>query len=156
MAASLSHTSTFSPTTTTTRLRTLLHFKPSPYPTLCSRRPHYTPNHIPNPNYIRIFDTTLRDGEQSPGATIEKLRIARHLAKLGVDVIEAGFPASSEADLEAVGNNSNNNNVAREGEDGHVPVICGLARCNKSDIDRAWEARGIRGYIRLLRLVRYI
>ncbi|KAM0065200.1 putative 2-isopropylmalate synthase [Helianthus debilis subsp. tardiflorus] len=161
MAASLSQTPTFSPTTTTflspttttTRLRTLLHFKPSPYPTLCSRRPHYTPNHIPNPNYIRIFDTTLRDGEQSPGATmttIEKLRIARHLAKLGVDVIEAGFPASSEADLEAVkliaqdvgnsNNNSNNNNVAREGEDGHVPVICGLARCNKSDIDRAWEA----------------
>ncbi|KAJ0502839.1 putative 2-isopropylmalate synthase [Helianthus annuus] len=128
----------------------------NPHPTQPS---HYTPNHIPNPNYIRIFDTTLRDGEQSPGATmttIEKLRIARHLAKLGVDVIEAGFPASSEADLEAVGNNSNNNNVAREGEDGHVPVICGLARCNKSDIDRAWEARGIRGYIRLLRLVRYI
>ncbi|KAJ0502728.1 putative 2-isopropylmalate synthase [Helianthus annuus] len=159
MAASLSHTPTFSPTTTflsptttiTTRLRTLLHFKPSPYPTLCSRRPDYTPNHIPNPNYIRIFDTTLRDGEQSPGATmttIEKLRIARHLAKLGVDIIEAGFPASSEADLEAVkliaqdvgNNNNNNNNVAREGEDGHVPVICGLARCNKSDIDRAWEA----------------
>ena len=57
------------------------------------------------PNYIRIFDTTLRDGEQSPGATLtsaEKLEIARSLARLGVDVIEAGFPAASPDDLEGV------------------------------------------------------
>ena len=58
-----------------------------------------------NPDYVRIFDTSLRDGEQSPGATltsIEKLEIARGLARLGVDVIEAGFPAASPDDLEGV------------------------------------------------------
>lgn len=58
-----------------------------------------------NPNYVRIFDTTLRDGEQSPGATLtssEKLEIAHGLARLGVDVIEAGFPAASPDDLEGV------------------------------------------------------
>ncbi|XP_043724464.1 2-isopropylmalate synthase A-like [Telopea speciosissima] len=107
-----------------------------------SRRPEYTPNRISDPNYVRIFDTTLRDGEQSPGATLtskEKLDIARQLAKLGVDIIEAGFPASSKDDLEAVkmiakevGNNIDG--------DGHVPVICGLARCNRADIDASWEA----------------
>ncbi|PHT45203.1 2-isopropylmalate synthase B [Capsicum baccatum] len=131
--------------------QTLLNFKPS-IPTnsfsipivRCSIRcrPEYTPSHIPDPNYIRIFDTTLRDGEQSPGATMttkEKLDVARQLAKLGVDIIEAGFPASSEADLEAV------KLIAKEVgngvyEEGHVPVICGLARCNKRDIDKAWEA----------------
>lgn len=105
-------------------------------------RPEYIPNRISDPNYVRIFDTTLRDGEQSPGATMttkEKLDIARQLAKLGVDIIEAGFPASSEADLEAVRLIAQQvgNSVT---EDGHVPVICGLARCNKSDIDAAWEA----------------
>lgn len=70
--------------------------------------------------------------------TKEKLDVARKLAKLGVDIIEAGFPASSEADFEAVrliaeeiGNNSDGD---------YVPVICGLARCNKRDIDKAWEA----------------
>ncbi|KAG0463344.1 hypothetical protein HPP92_019413, partial [Vanilla planifolia] len=107
-----------------------------------SRRPDYVPNYIPDPSYVRIFDTTLRDGEQSPGATMtstEKLAVAHKLARLGVDIIEAGFPASSPDDLEAVraiaidvGNNPT--------EDGHVPVICGLARCNKKDIDLAWEA----------------
>lgn len=71
--------------------------------------------------------------------TKEKLDVARQLAKLGVDIIEAGFPASSEADLEAV------KLIAKEvgngvNEEGHVPVICGLARCNKRDIDKAWEA----------------
>ena len=58
-----------------------------------------------NDNYVRIFDTTLRDGEQSPGATLtssEKLDIARMLARMGVDVMEAGFPAASPDDLEAV------------------------------------------------------
>ncbi|XP_077225726.1 2-isopropylmalate synthase A-like [Tasmannia lanceolata] len=107
-----------------------------------SHRPDYFPNRIPDPSYIRIFDTTLRDGEQSPGATMtskEKLDIARQLARLGVDIIEAGFPAASHDDLDAV------KMIAKEvgnyiSEDGHIPVICGLARCNKSDIDAAWEA----------------
>ncbi|KAK9159468.1 hypothetical protein Syun_005809 [Stephania yunnanensis] len=115
-------------------------------PVMCSaaphRRPEYIPNRIPDPSYVRIFDTTLRDGEQSPGATMtskEKLDVARQLAKLGVDVIEAGFPASSKDDLEAV------KAIAKEvgntvDRDGHVPVICGLARCNRSDIEKSWEA----------------
>ncbi len=95
-------------------------------------------------NYVRIFDTTLRDGEQSPGATMtstEKLEVARALARLGVDIIEAGFPAASPDDLEAVrriaieiGNPPRDNPKAR------VPVIAGLARAVKSDIDKAWEA----------------
>ncbi|KAJ6794912.1 putative 2-isopropylmalate synthase A [Iris pallida] len=110
-------------------------------------RPDYTPSHIPDPNYVRIFDTTLRDGEQSPGATMtspEKLAVARQLSRLGVDVIEAGFPASSPDDLEAVRSIALEvGNTPEEG--GHVPVICGLARCNARDIDRAWEAvRGAR------------
>ncbi|XP_073140676.1 2-isopropylmalate synthase A-like [Henckelia pumila] len=104
-------------------------------------RPEYVPNRISDPKYVRVFDTTLRDGEQSPGATMtteEKLDIARQLARLGVDIIEAGFPASSEADFEAV------KKIALEvgnadGSD-HVPVICGLARCNKRDIEKSWEA----------------
>ena len=96
-------------------------------------------------NYVRIFDTTLRDGEQSPGATMtsaEKLEVARSLARLGVDIIEAGFPAASPDDLAAV------RRIAVEvGHPGRVegmparpPSICGLARANKSDIDKAWEA----------------
>ena len=73
--------------------------------------------------------------------TKQKLDIARQLAKLGVDIIEAGFPASSEADLEAVKLIAKEvGNVSPEGADGHVPVICGLSRCNKRDIDKAWEA----------------
>ncbi len=95
-------------------------------------------------SYLRIFDTTLRDGEQSPGATMtsaEKLEVARSLARLGVDIIEAGFPAASPDDLEAVrrialevGNPPNTEANAR------VPTIAGLARANRSDIDKAWEA----------------
>jgi 2-isopropylmalate synthase len=93
-------------------------------------------------NYVRVFDTTLRDGEQSPGASLtsaEKLEIARQLARLGVDIIEAGFPAASPDDLEAV------KRIAQEvghPTDAHprVPVIAGLARANKSDIDKCWEA----------------
>jgi 2-isopropylmalate synthase len=93
-----------------------------------------------NDNYIRIFDTTLRDGEQSPGASLtsnEKLEIARGLAKLGVDVIEAGFPAASPDDLEAV------RRIAKEignSTESEPPIICGLARTTKSDIDAVWEA----------------
>jgi 2-isopropylmalate synthase len=93
-------------------------------------------------NYVRIFDTTLRDGEQSPGATLtsaEKMEIGRSLARLGVDVIEAGFPAASPDDLEAV------KQIAIEigntpGPSGEPPIICGLARATKSDVDKAWEA----------------
>ena len=89
------------------------------------------------PDRVRIFDTTLRDGEQSPGASLtsaEKLQIARQLARLGVDVIEAGFPAASLDDLAAV------RRIASEvgTEDG--PVIAGLARANHDDIDTAWKA----------------
>lgn len=83
---------------------------------------------------IIIFDTTLRDGEQSPGASlnkIEKLEIAKELAVLGVDVIEAGFPISSPGDFEAV------KKVAR---DVKGPIICGLARALEKDIDSAYNA----------------
>lgn len=83
---------------------------------------------------IRIFDTTLRDGEQSPGAAMnldEKLMVARQLARLGVDIIEAGFAYSSPGDFEAV------RRIAHEVEG---PTICSLARARPEDIDRAWEA----------------
>ncbi|KAJ6929432.1 2-isopropylmalate synthase 2 [Populus alba x Populus x berolinensis] len=115
---------------------------PSPSPSPSPARPVYVPNKIPDPNYVRIFDTTLRDGEQSPGATLtskEKLDIARQLAKLGVDIIEAGFPAASKDDFEAVRMIANEvgNQVDSEG---YVPVICGLSRCNEKDIRAAWEA----------------
>src|SRR3954470_15751756 len=83
---------------------------------------------------VRIFDTTLRDGEQSPGATLtlaEKLEIARHLEAMGVDIIEAGFPVSSEGDFESV------KAIAAEVAKSNV---CGLARCAAQDIVRAGEA----------------
>lgn len=112
--------------------------------TLYQRRPRpvYTPGHIPDPDYVRIFDTTLRDGEQSPGATLtssEKLEIARMLAKLGVDIIEAGFPIASPDDFEGVKQIADivGNQVF---DDGYVPVICGLSRANPKDIQRAWDA----------------
>ena len=106
------------------------------------QRPEYIPHRIDDPNYVRIFDTTLRDGEQSPGATLtskEKLDIARQLAKLGVDVIEAGFPVASPDDFEAV------RTIAMEvgnevQPDGYVPVICGLSRTKPADLERAWDA----------------
>ena len=97
-------------------------------------------------NYVRIFDTTLRDGEQSPGATmtsVEKLEVARTLARLGVDVIEAGFPAASPDDLEAVRRIAVEVGQPVRAEGLLVqrpPVICGLARASKNDIDKAWEA----------------
>src|SRR5882724_9801197 len=81
-----------------------------------------------------IFDTTLRDGEQSPGCSMnlaEKLQVAHALRELGVDVIEAGFPIASPGDFEAV------SAIAREV---HGPVICGLARCNHADVDKAGAA----------------
>ena len=88
----------------------------------------------PNPDQVLIFDTTLRDGEQSPGCSMtqpEKLRVARALAELGVDVIEAGFPAASRGDWESV------NAVAREVQGA---IVCGLARCNREDIELAARA----------------
>src|ERR1700748_3291301 len=78
-----------------------------------------TPVTKPDPNYVRIFDTTLRDGEQSPGATMtsaEKLEVARALARLGVDAIEAGFPAAAPGGVGA------------------------LRRASRGDIDKGWEA----------------
>ena len=92
-------------------------------------------------NYVRIFDTTLRDGEQSPGASldaVEKLEIARQLARLGVDVIEAGFPIASPGDAEAVRRIASEVGNARNGA--RVPIIAGLARANVKDIDVAWDA----------------
>ena len=99
-----------------------------------------------NPNYVRIFDTTLRDGEQSPGATLtspEKIEIAHALAKLGVDVIEAGFPAASPDDLEAVRRIATEIGNPAQGESilsRPAPTICSLARATKGDIDAAWDA----------------
>src|SRR5512147_3059024 len=92
-------------------------------------------------NYVRIFDTTLRDGEQSPGATMtsaEKMEVARTLARLGVDVMEAGFPAASPDDLEAVRRIAIE--IGNPTDGSKAPIICGLARATKSDIDKAWEA----------------
>ena len=83
---------------------------------------------------VKIFDTTLRDGEQSPGISLnkqEKLEIAHQLARLGVDIIEAGFPIASPGDFDSV------QAIAREV---HGPVICGLARTGFQDIDAAWHA----------------
>lgn len=83
---------------------------------------------------VHIFDTTLRDGEQSPGISLnaaEKIEIAQQLARLGVDVIEAGFPIASPGDFEAV------ERIAREVQG---PVICALARAQAPDIDAAWNA----------------
>jgi 2-isopropylmalate synthase len=94
------------------------------------------PRSVSTEHYVRIFDTTLRDGEQSPGASLtsaEKLEIARHLATLGVDIIEAGFPAASPDDLEAV------RRIAEEVGKPDGPIICGLARCVKSDVEKCWE-----------------
>jgi 2-isopropylmalate synthase len=85
-------------------------------------------------NRIRIFDTTLRDGEQSPGASMnqaEKIELARALAALGVDVIEAGFPIASQGDFESV------RAIAAEVAGA---TVCGLARCNDRDVERAGEA----------------
>ena len=83
---------------------------------------------------IKIFDTTLRDGEQAPGCSMtlsEKLRVAKALSELNVDIIEAGFPAASPGDFDSVKSIAERN---------FGPVICGLARCNPADIERVYEA----------------
>ena len=92
---------------------------------------------------VRIFDTTLRDGEQSPGATMtssEKLEVARALSRLGVDVIEAGFPAASPDDLNAVRRIAEEIGTAEPPDREQPPIICGLARAHAGDIDAAWKA----------------
>lgn len=126
------------------RVKTLLSAQSEEMEILYKRksRPEYIPNQISDPDYVRIFDTTLRDGEQSPGATLtsdEKLEIARNLAKLGVDIIEAGFPIASPDDFAAVKQIADvvGNEVF---EDGYVPVVCGLSRANENDIKRSWDA----------------
>ncbi|MBC8163151.1 MAG: 2-isopropylmalate synthase [Roseiflexaceae bacterium] len=88
-------------------------------------------------DHVRIFDTTLRDGEQAPGCTMtleEKLEIARQLRRLGVDVIEAGFPAASPGDWAAV------HQIAQEIGTPDGPIIAALARAHRDDIDKAWTA----------------
>lgn len=83
---------------------------------------------------IKIFDTTLRDGEQSPGASMnvdEKIQVAKQLARLGVDIIEAGFAISSQGDFDS---------IKRIGDEVEGPIICSLARAKEEDIKRAWEA----------------
>jgi len=93
-----------------------------------------TPEQPPEQPRVLIFDTTLRDGEQSPGATMshdEKLEIAGLLDEMGVDIIEAGFPIASDGDFEA---------VKAIAQNARNSVICGLARANLADIDRCWEA----------------
>lgn len=91
-----------------------------------------------DPARVKIFDTTLRDGEQSPGCTMnieEKINIAKQLAKLGVDIIEAGFPVSSVGDFEAV------SKIAETiGQSDDPPIICGLARSTKNDIKVCYDA----------------
>ncbi len=85
-------------------------------------------------NRIRIFDTTLRDGEQAPGCSMtlsEKLRVAKALSELNVDIIEAGFPAASPGDFESVKEIADRN---------FGPSICGLARCNPEDIQKVYDA----------------
>src|SRR5947209_19243000 len=89
------------------------------------------PNPMPNPNQIVFFDTTLRDGEQSPGCTMhhdEKLRLAHQIAALGVDILEAGFAIASEGDSESI------RDIARELRG---PKIASLARCKREDIEAA-------------------
>jgi 2-isopropylmalate synthase len=90
------------------------------------------------PGHLVVFDTTLRDGEQSPGVSLdaaEKLEIAEQLARAGVDYVEAGFPVASQGDFEAV------QAIARSvGNASDAPAICGLSRTQLSDVDRCWDA----------------
>ncbi|HEX9864582.1 MAG TPA: 2-isopropylmalate synthase, partial [Acidimicrobiia bacterium] len=86
------------------------------------------------PNQVKIFDSTLRDGEQAPGIALgpdQKVMIASQLAKLGVDIIEAGFPIASPGDFQS---------VKRIAQEVQGPTIAALARAQTSDVDRAWEA----------------
>jgi 2-isopropylmalate synthase len=108
----------------------------------------------PSQNYVRIFDTTLRDGEQAPGATLtseEKLEVARALSRLGVDVIEAGFPSASPDDFQAVHDIAET--IGGESVAGRPssepPIICGLARATEKDIQTAFDAIKIAKFPRI-------
>jgi len=108
----------------------------------------------PAPDYVRIFDTTLRDGEQCPGATLtseEKLEVARALSRLGVDVIEAGFPSASPDDFQAVHDIAET--VGKEPLPGRPstepPIVCGLARATEKDIQTAFDAIKVAKYPRI-------
>jgi 2-isopropylmalate synthase len=108
----------------------------------------------PDPNYVRIFDTTLRDGEQSPGATMtseEKLEVARALSRLGVDVIEAGFPSASPDDFDAVKEIAKTigNDVPQGRLSSEPPIICGLARATEKDIRTAYDAVAVAKHPRI-------
>ncbi|KAJ4837738.1 hypothetical protein Tsubulata_041222 [Turnera subulata] len=105
-------------------------------------RADYETNRIHDPNYFRILDTTLRDGEQAPGASLiaeEKLIIACQLAKLRLDIMEVGFLSSSNKEAEAVRRITYKVGNA-VGEDGYIPVICAAIRCHEGDIKAAWNA----------------
>ncbi|KAI0511513.1 hypothetical protein KFK09_012143 [Dendrobium nobile] len=116
-----------------------------PASTATAGRPPSTFHSINDPYYVRILDTTLRDGEQAPGAAMtaeQKIVIARNLVLLGVDVIDAGFPVSSPEDFNAVKSIADEvGNVQHGGRlGGHVPIIVVVARTSKRDIDAAWAA----------------
>ncbi|KAG2242645.1 hypothetical protein Bca52824_095510 [Brassica carinata] len=107
------------------------------------RWPEYIPHKLPDKNYVRVFDTTLRDGEQAPGGALtppQKLEIARQLAKLRVDIMEVGFPASSEEEFETVKTIAKTVGNEVDEETGYVPVICAIARSKLEDVKAAWEA----------------
>ncbi|HWK48210.1 MAG TPA: 2-isopropylmalate synthase [Stellaceae bacterium] len=104
------------------------------HPAVASAAPEPIASALRNDNRVMIFDTTLRDGEQSPGASMnleEKIKIALVLEEMGVDVIEAGFPIASNGDFEAV------REIAKLIKNS---IVCGLSRAGRGDIDRAWEA----------------
>ncbi|XP_010428949.1 PREDICTED: methylthioalkylmalate synthase 3, chloroplastic-like [Camelina sativa] len=110
---------------------------------IVKRCAEYLPNKLPDSKYVRILDTTLRDGEQSPGAALtppQKIEIAWQLAKLRVDMMEVGFPGSSEEEVETIKTIAKTVGNEVDEETGYVPVICGLSRCKESDIKAAWEA----------------
>src|SRR5574338_39735 len=105
---------------------------PAPRPTTSRGGPSTVTDGAPE--RVIVFDTTLRDGEQSPGASMnlgQKLQVARALRDLGVDVIEAGFAAASPGDLESI------QAVSRQVEG---PIITSLSRCNRGDIEASWKA----------------
>ncbi|KAL0671226.1 hypothetical protein Bca4012_033930 [Brassica carinata] len=107
------------------------------------RWPEYIQHKLPDKNYVRVLDTTLRDGEQSPGGALtppQKLEIARQLAKLRVDIMDVGFPVSSEEEFETVKTIAKTVGNEVDEETGYVPVINAIARSKPKDIEAAWEA----------------
>nr|CAJ55517.1 methylthioalkylmalate synthase c [Arabidopsis lyrata subsp. lyrata] len=110
---------------------------------IVERWPEYLPNKLPDKNYVRVLDTTLREGEQAPGGSLtppQKLEIARQLAKLRVDIMEVGFPGSSDEEFETVKTIAKTVGNEVDVETGYVPVISTLARCINRDIEAAWKA----------------